>query len=321
MLAAARTIVYRDPARASSAQRRRHRAPFLRHCDEPLSARRRPRAEPPAQHRSRRDLGRGPAGLDAVARTPFRRRLRRRHARADAAWHRAARRDRLGEGAGALARCWPAARADRAAPRAAVRPCRAALSRACAILAARNTGAQLHRRHRRRAHCGGARRGRAALAPRAAALRPGADHRRGQRRHGGGRAGRGGALDAPRRAAHRRGGACPVGDCRGIADLSGMNARINWFWYASPQTFFPLAGAMAPWFGAAAAILGAIGLYIGLFVAPTDAQQGEAYRILFIHVPAAWMSMFIYVVMAGWGAPGVAFHKRRLHLMGPALPP
>ena len=52
--------------------------------------------------------------------------------------------------------------------------------------------------------------------------------------------------------------------------------------------------------GLAAALLAAAGLYIGFFVAPTDAQQGEAYRIIFIHVPAAWMSMFIYVVMAFW---------------------
>ena len=44
---------------------------------------------------------------------------------------------------------------------------------------------------------------------------------------------------------------------------------------------------------------GAVGLWIGLFVAPTDAQQGDSYRIIFVHVPAAWMSMFVYVLMAG----------------------
>ena len=49
-------------------------------------------------------------------------------------------------------------------------------------------------------------------------------------------------------------------------------------------------------------MLAAVGLYIGLVVAPTDAQQGDAYRIIFIHVPAAWMSMFIYLVMAFWSA-------------------
>ena len=46
--------------------------------------------------------------------------------------------------------------------------------------------------------------------------------------------------------------------------------NINWFRYASPQTFFPLAGAMIPWFAWAAAVLCAAGLYVGFFVAPTD---------------------------------------------------
>jgi heme exporter protein C len=102
-----------------------------------------------------------------------------------------------------------------------------------------------------------------------------------------------------------------------------MNAHVNfnWFRYASPQSFFPLAGALAPWFLGAAALLAAAGLYIGLFVAPTDAQQGEAYRIIFIHVPAAWMSMFIYVVMAFWAAIGLAFNTRLSSMMASALAP
>ena len=57
---------------------------------------------------------------------------------------------------------------------------------------------------------------------------------------------------------------------------------------------------LVPWFAALAALLGAAGLYVGLFVAPTDHQQGEAYRIIFVHVPAAWMSMVIYLAMAFW---------------------
>jgi len=72
---------------------------------------------------------------------------------------------------------------------------------------------------------------------------------------------------------------------------------INIWKYASPQAFFPLAGKLAPWFLALAGVLGAVGLYIGLLVAPSDFQQGDAYRIIFIHVPSAWMSMFIYFVM------------------------
>jgi heme exporter protein C len=96
---------------------------------------------------------------------------------------------------------------------------------------------------------------------------------------------------------------------------------MNWFWYASPQTFYPLAGRMAPWFGIAAALLAAAGLYVGFFVAPTDAQQGEVYRVIFIHVPAAWLSMFIYVVMACWAALGLAFNTRLSGMMARALAP
>jgi heme exporter protein C len=96
---------------------------------------------------------------------------------------------------------------------------------------------------------------------------------------------------------------------------------MNWFWYASPQTFYPLAGRAAPWFGIAAALLAAAGLYVGFFVAPTDAQQGEVYRIIFIHVPAAWLSMFIYLVMAFWAALGLAFNTRLSGMMATALAP
>ena len=96
---------------------------------------------------------------------------------------------------------------------------------------------------------------------------------------------------------------------------------MKWFWYASPQTFFPLAGSIARWCGVAAALLAAAGLYIGFFVAPTDAQQGEAYRIIFIHVPAAWMSMFLYFVMAMWGAAAITFNTRLSAMMARAIAP
>jgi heme exporter protein C len=67
---------------------------------------------------------------------------------------------------------------------------------------------------------------------------------------------------------------------------------------SSPVHFYRIAGKLAPWFGAFCALLLLAGLYGGLVLAPTDYQQGESYRIIFIHVPSAWMSMFIYVVMA-----------------------
>jgi heme exporter protein C len=100
-----------------------------------------------------------------------------------------------------------------------------------------------------------------------------------------------------------------------------MSAAIRWFWFASPQTFFPLAGRIALACWVLAALLAVAGLYVGLFVAPTDAQQGEAYRIIFIHVPAAWMSMFLYVVMAFWAALGLAFNTRLSSMMASAIAP
>ena len=85
---------------------------------------------------------------------------------------------------------------------------------------------------------------------------------------------------------------------------------MNWFYFSSPSTFYRLAGWLAPWCFVAAALLGATGLYVGLVQAPTDAQQGEVYRIIFIHVPAAWMSMFLYFVMACYGAAALTFNAR-----------
>jgi heme exporter protein C len=66
----------------------------------------------------------------------------------------------------------------------------------------------------------------------------------------------------------------------------------------SPRYFYDVAGKLIPWFMISFLISLLVGLYYGLIVAPTDYQQGESYRIIYIHVPAAWMSMFIYVVMA-----------------------
>jgi heme exporter protein C len=96
---------------------------------------------------------------------------------------------------------------------------------------------------------------------------------------------------------------------------------INWFAYASPRTFYPLAGKLIPLLSIAAAVSAALGLYVGFFVAPTDAQQGEGYRIIFIHVPVSWMSMFIYLVMAGWAAVGLALNSRLSGMMAQALAP
>jgi heme exporter protein C len=97
--------------------------------------------------------------------------------------------------------------------------------------------------------------------------------------------------------------------------------NINWFKYSSPATFYPLAGKMIPWFYAAAALLVLLGIYIAFFLAPTDATQGDAYRVIFIHVPAAWMSMFIYLVMAGWAGLGLVLNTKLSSMMAQALAP
>lgn len=96
---------------------------------------------------------------------------------------------------------------------------------------------------------------------------------------------------------------------------------INWFKFSSPVNFYPVAGKMIPWFWMLAALFGVAGLYLGFFVAPTDAQQGEGYRIIFIHVPASWMSMFIYIVMAAWAGVGMAFNTRLSSMVALALAP
>jgi heme exporter protein C len=80
--------------------------------------------------------------------------------------------------------------------------------------------------------------------------------------------------------------------------------------YASPKFFYTLAGQLTPWMAALTALLLVAGLYLGLFIAPADYQQGESYRIMFIHVPAAWMSMFIYVCMAGAGAIALVWNVK-----------
>lgn len=75
--------------------------------------------------------------------------------------------------------------------------------------------------------------------------------------------------------------------------------------HASPKNFFPLAGRLIPPLAAATALLMVVGLYWALVIAPPDYQQGDSYRIMFIHVPSAWMSLFVYVVMAV--AAGISF--------------
>jgi heme exporter protein C len=100
-----------------------------------------------------------------------------------------------------------------------------------------------------------------------------------------------------------------------------MKAPLRFFTFAAPSRFYHLAGRLIPWFYGAALLLTLAGLYIGFFVAPTDATQGDAYRIIFIHVPAAWMSMLLYMVMAFWAAIGWAFNARLASMVARSIAP
>lgn len=84
---------------------------------------------------------------------------------------------------------------------------------------------------------------------------------------------------------------------------------------ASPKYFYDISGKLIPWLGASTAICLSVGLYLGLWVAPPDYQQGESYRIMFIHVPAAWMSMFVYMLMAVWSGINLIWNIKLADVM------
>jgi heme exporter protein C len=97
--------------------------------------------------------------------------------------------------------------------------------------------------------------------------------------------------------------------------------RMTWLTFSAPPRFYALANAINPWLWVLAVALSIVGLYIGFFVAPTDVTQSEAYRIIFIHVPAAWMSMILYLAMAFWAAMGWMLNARMASTLARAIAP
>ncbi len=90
---------------------------------------------------------------------------------------------------------------------------------------------------------------------------------------------------------------------------------------SDPQTFYRTAGKVIPWLMGAALILFIVGFYIGFFEAPVDARQGNSYRIIFIHVPTAWMSLLLYVLMAVASAIGLLYKSRLSFMLAQAMAP
>ena len=110
-----------------------------------------------------------------------------------------------------------------------------------------------------------------------------------------------------------------------MAKPNNINRNQNrWLWFhrfGSPPYVYGFATRWSPRFAIIAVTLFAIGLYMGLVVAPPDYQMGDSYRIIFIHVPSAWMSMFIYVVMAVSAGIGLIWRMKLSHAFARACAP
>jgi heme exporter protein C len=80
------------------------------------------------------------------------------------------------------------------------------------------------------------------------------------------------------------------------APASSLSASLTGL--ANPTRFMDLSGRVLPWLVALTAVLLLFGLWLAFFVAPADYQQGDTARIMFIHVPSAWLSLLLYTMMA-----------------------
>lgn len=111
----------------------------------------------------------------------------------------------------------------------------------------------------------------------------------------------------------------------GKSDLRSVPAAVQagfrWRQLASPLVFDHWAARLWPWLAAAALALAVAGLWVGFGIAPPDHQQGEVYRIIFLHVPAAWMSMLIYVAAAVHAGLGLIYRTRISPMLARALAP
>ncbi len=99
---------------------------------------------------------------------------------------------------------------------------------------------------------------------------------------------------------------------------------MNWTWFhklASPPHAYRIAARLLPWFAWPAGALIAVGLYGGLVLAPADYQQGDAFRIVYVHAPSAWLSMLVYATMAGAAAVGLVWRIKLAHAVAAASAP
>ena len=110
-------------------------------------------------------------------------------------------------------------------------------------------------------------------------------------------------------------------DATGSQRTTPSRFKVAFHRLGSPQSFYRLSQRLAPWLGWLSLLLFAAGLYGGLILAPTDYQQGESYRIIYIHVPAAWMSMFCYVILAFCGLVTLIWRMKLADVVARATAP
>jgi heme exporter protein C len=91
--------------------------------------------------------------------------------------------------------------------------------------------------------------------------------------------------------------------------------------FANPLRYQRIADAVLPWAGGLAVVLGVVGLYLALLVAPPDYQQGEAYRMMYVHVPAAWMALMVYALMAAASVVGLVWRHPLAEVAARAVAP
>ncbi len=97
---------------------------------------------------------------------------------------------------------------------------------------------------------------------------------------------------------------------------------MNWYRFASPASFYPLAGKVTPWFAWTAVLLIGFALYWGFFqTPPVLSEQKEYYRIIFPHMASVWLAMWLYVVMVGWSIVGLVFNTRLAFMLATATAP
>jgi heme exporter protein C len=99
---------------------------------------------------------------------------------------------------------------------------------------------------------------------------------------------------------------------------------LTWTWFhrlGSPPYIYRLAGRLTPWFGWIGGLLLVAGLFDGLFIAPPDYQQGDGFRMMYVHVPTAWLSLMVYTTMAIAAATGLIWRLKVAHALAASCAP